>query len=82
MITAEDVARLVRAQLRGRARTDVRLAADTELEQAGLSSLQLAEVVFTLEEEYRVQFDTSRAAGVRTIGDLVSLANESLAREA
>jgi acyl carrier protein len=77
MITAEDVAQLVRAQLRGRARTDVALAADTELEQVGLSSLQLAEVVFTLEEKYEIRFDAARAANVRTIGDLVSVANES-----
>jgi len=78
VITLEEVAGLVRRELRRKLPADVELTSDTRLEALGLSSLQVAEIVFILEEEHEVEFDTSRAAEVKTLGDVVALANEAI----
>lgn len=77
MITLDDVARLVRRELRGKLPADTALTGDTALEDLGLSSLQISEIVFTLEEDHGIEFDTARAADVKTLGDVVSLANDA-----
>jgi len=79
MITLEEVTTLVRRELRGKLQDGTQLDRDTRLEDLGLSSLQVAEIVFTLEEEHEVEFDASRAADVQTLGDVVDVANEALA---
>lgn len=78
MITLDDVARLVRRELRGKLQAETTLDGNTRLEDLGLSSLQISEIVFTLEEDHEVEFDTARAAEVQTLGDVVALANESV----
>jgi acyl carrier protein len=75
LITVDDVARLVRRELRGKLAADHILDETTALADLGLSSLQISEIVFTLEDEHDVEFDTARAAEVRTLGDVVALAN-------
>lgn len=78
MITIEDVAVLVRRELRGKLPADRVLDEDSRLDDLGLSSLQVSEVIFSLEEDHGVEFDTAKAADVKTLGDVVRLANESL----
>jgi acyl carrier protein len=78
MLTIEDVANAIRRELRGKLPDDTSLDEGTYLEDLALSSLQIAEIVFTLEEENGVEFDTARAANMKTLGDLVTLANEAI----
>lgn len=78
MITADEVLGLVKNELRGKLPAE-NIDEHTELNELGLSSLQIAEIVFTLEEEHEVEFDPARAADAHTLGDLVALGNEALA---
>lgn len=82
MITLEDVAVLVRRELRGKLPADRVLDEDTRLDELGLSSLQVSEVIFSLEEDHGVEFDTARAADVKTLGDVVTLANAPIDADA
>lgn len=77
MVTFPDVDVLVRRELRGKS-AGVTLDESTRLEDLGLSSLQVAEIVFSLEEEYDIEFDAAKAADAWTLGALVALANEAL----
>lgn len=77
MITIEQVADAIRNELRGKLPAGITLDGNTRLKDLALSSLQTAEVVFTLEEDNGIEFDTARAADVKTLGDLVELANEA-----
>jgi acyl carrier protein len=78
MIAAVDVCELIRKKLHGRLEEDVVLDENTVFAELGLSSLQLADIVYSIEDRLRIEFDTSRAAEVKTVGDLVRLANGSL----
>ena len=78
MITVEEVSGLIRRELRGKLASDTVLDESTRLEDLGLSSLQVSEIVFTLEENHEVEFDAARAADAQTLGDVVALANEAL----
>jgi len=79
VITVDEVAALVRREMRGKLRADMVLDADTRLDDLGMSSLQVSEVIFSLEERHGFEFDAAKAADVRTVGEVVALANESLA---
>ncbi len=81
MITIEQVADAIRNELRGKLPAGITLDENTRLKDLALSSLQTAEVVFTLEEDNGIEFDTARAADVKTLGDLVELANEAAGAE-
>ena len=81
MVTVEEVAALIRQEARRKLPADTVLEAGTVLSELGLSSLQIADVVFSLEETHDLSFDESRAADVKTLGDVVALANEALAEE-
>lgn len=61
MITTDEVAGLVRQQLRNKVPAGVELRDDTKLENLGLSSLQISDIVFTLEERHDFEFDADRA---------------------
>ncbi len=78
MITVEEVRGAITRQLRGRVPDGVRIEEDTVLEEIGLSSLQISEIVFSLEEAHGFEFDAAKAADMRTLGELVSLANDAL----
>lgn len=80
VVTVSEVETLVRRELRGKS-AEVMIDESTRLEDLGLSSLQIAEIVFSLEEEHEIEFDAARAADVVTMGDLVGLANEALGAE-
>jgi acyl carrier protein len=76
-VTLEEVVELIRRESRGKLPT-AELTVDTRMEDLSLSSLQIAEIVFSLEEEHEVEFDQSRAAEVQTLGDVVALANDAI----
>ncbi len=78
MITIEDVAVLVRRELRGKLPADRVLDESSRLDELGLSSLQVSEVIFSLEEDHGVEFDPAQAADVQTLGDVVRLANSPI----
>jgi acyl carrier protein len=74
-ITLDEVAALIRREMRGKRAKETAIDESTCLKDLGLSSLQIAEIVFTLEEKHGVEFDPARAANAQTLGDLVALAN-------
>lgn len=74
-ISVADVAELARKQLGSKLAPDVHLDADSELEALGLSSLDVTEVFFGIEEQVGVELDPAAAADVKTIGDLVAVVN-------
>lgn len=78
MITVDDVATRVRREMRGKLPAETVITSDTRLDDLGMSSLQVSEVVFSLEEDHGFEFDAARAADLRTVGEVVALANESL----
>ena len=49
------------------------VAADTTLEELGLSSLERVELMMALEEAFQVTIDESRFAAARTVGDFAPL---------
>jgi acyl carrier protein len=81
MITLSEVSELIRKELRGKLPPDTVLEERTQLEALGLSSLQVAEIVFTLEETHDVEFDAARAADVRTLGELIEVGNTTIVEE-
>jgi len=78
MITLDEVARLIRREMRGKLPDGVTLEESTRLDDLGLSSLQISEIVFTLEETHNVEFDAAKAADVNTLGELIAVGNETL----
>jgi acyl carrier protein len=78
MITLEEVAALIRREMRGKLPKDSSIDENTRLDELGLSSLQVSEIVFTLEDEHGMEFDPARAADARTLGDLIALGNEAV----
>jgi len=76
MITVADVCELIRKRQGGKVRADLELDGDTVFDDLGLSSLQIADIVYTIEDRLGIEFDPARAADVKTVGDLVNLANE------
>ncbi len=81
MITVDEVAALVRREMRGKLPDGTIIDENTSMDDLGLSSLQVAEIVFTLEEEHEVEFDPARAADAKTLGDLVALGNEAVSTQ-
>ena len=78
MITLEELSQRIREQRRGKLPGDMTIDGDTLLEDLGLSSLEVSEIVFSLEEEHGVEFDAAKAADVKTVGELITIANEAL----
>jgi len=82
VITIDEVVQLIRRQMRGGIPAGQVIDNNTKLQDLGLSSLQVAEVVFTLEDKHGVEFDPARAADAVTLDDLLALGNEALASQA
>ncbi|MBA0053333.1 acyl carrier protein [Streptomyces sp. AJS327] len=72
MITVAMVCELIEKKLGSKA-ASVTLDADTVFDAVGLSSLQIADIVYTIEDEAGVELDPGQAANVKTVGDLVNL---------
>jgi acyl carrier protein len=77
MSMLDEVVRRVRKQIRAADRS-IKIDESSTLDDLGLSSLQVADVVFSLEEDFELEFDSERAARIKTLGDLVALVDESL----
>jgi acyl carrier protein len=79
MSTFDEVVARVRKQSRvGRS---VKIDETTTLEELGLSSLQVADLIFSLVEDLDIKIDEERAAQLRTLGEFVALLDEALARK-
>jgi acyl carrier protein len=80
LITLEQVITLIRNELRGKLPEDTVIDENSALGDLGLSSLQIAEIVFELEEEHGVEFDAAQAADAKTLGDLIELGNLAITK--
>jgi acyl carrier protein len=78
VITIEEVRERVQGELRGSLPSGVTIDEQTVIEDLGLSSLQISEIVFSLEEDHDVEFDAALAADAKTLGDLLEVANKAL----
>ncbi|MEU7182079.1 acyl carrier protein [Streptomyces celluloflavus] len=76
MITAEEVCVRIAKKLGSKANSYT-LNEDTAFDSVGLSSLQIADIVYTIEDDLEIEFDESKAASVKTVADLVKLAEET-----
>ncbi|MFE5741702.1 acyl carrier protein [Streptomyces celluloflavus] len=76
MITAEEVCVRIAKKLGSKANSYT-LDEDTAFDSVGLSSLQIADIVYTIEDDLEIEFDESKAASVKTVADLVKLAEET-----
>jgi acyl carrier protein len=76
VITSEEVCARIAKKLGSKA-DSYTLGADTAFDSVGLSSLQIADIVYGIEDDLGIEFDESKAAGVKTVADLVALAQES-----
>lgn len=79
VITIDEVDVMIRERVRGKLPSDVAIDSDTVLKDVGLSSLQFADIVFALEERHDVEFDGSKMADVKTLGELLDVANQEIA---
>ncbi len=73
MVTVEEVCDLISKKLGSKA-GKFELGESTAFDEVGLSSLQIADIVYTIEDDHDIEFDPSKAASVKTVGDLVRLA--------
>lgn len=80
IITVDELCDRIRASVRGRRGSELMIGEDTVLVDLGLSSLQIADLLFGLEDALQIEFDPTAAADVRTVGDLAALANAATAR--
>ena len=78
MITIDEVRKRVEHELRGKLPPGVAIDQGTVIKDLGLSSLQISEIVFGLEEDHGVEFDAALAADARTLGDLLVVANQAI----
>lgn len=74
-VALEDVVALLREALKSRRDLSLELGESTRIEDLDLSSLQLADVIFQLEEGKGVRFDGGEVSELSTLGELVALAN-------
>jgi acyl carrier protein len=79
MVTIEQVLALAERQLGGKAPPGG-LSADTSLEEAGMSSLDVTELFFAIEEQVGTELDPTEAAGVKTAAELVDAVNLQVTR--
>jgi acyl carrier protein len=82
LITTEEIETLVRRAIRGKRADQVAIDGNTQLGDLGLSSLQTAEIVFSLEESRGIEFDPARAADAKTVDQLVAVGNAALQERA
>lgn len=76
MITVSTVCALIEKKLGSKA-ADVALDANTSFDSVGLSSLQIADIVYSIEDDAEIELDPSQAANVKTVGALVQLVKDT-----
>ncbi|WP_232791261.1 acyl carrier protein, partial [Streptomyces kanasensis] len=72
VITVATVCSLIEKKLGSKA-AGLTLDENTAFDSVGLSSLQIADIVYTIEDDAEIELDPSEAANVKTVGDLVTL---------
>jgi acyl carrier protein len=78
-ISVDDVAGIVRTQLGGKLADGVVAHPDTDLDELGLSSLDLTETFVAIEELVGRELDPVPASDAKTLGALVAVVNAQLA---
>jgi acyl carrier protein len=81
VITVDEICAKIRKAVRGRA-ADLVIDENSDITDLGLSSLEFADLVYGLEDSMNIELDPAKAANVRTVGDLVGLANEAAEQQA
>ncbi|WP_019631227.1 acyl carrier protein [Actinomadura atramentaria] len=76
-VTVTSIVALIRREAGRSLPPGLTLHADSALDELGLSSLQIANVLFALESRMGLEFDPADALRARTIGGLVEFANAS-----
>ncbi|MCD0448226.1 acyl carrier protein [Actinocorallia sp. API 0066] len=76
MVTTDEVIKLIGKKIRNKS---IELTAATPLDSLGLSSLQISDIVFEIEDAHGFEFNPVKAAGITTIGEIAELANETIA---
>jgi len=79
MSTFDEVVARVRKQ--SRVGSSVKIGETTTLDELGLSSLQIADLIFSLSEDLEIEIDEERASQLRTLGEFAALLDEALARK-
>jgi acyl carrier protein len=74
-LSIEETSLIVRGQLGGKAARTAVIDGDSGLEQLGLTSLDVTEVFFALEERVDIELDPVPASDAKTLGDLVNVVN-------
>jgi acyl carrier protein len=75
VITFDEVCAKIRKTVRGRRAAELVIEEDSQLSDLGLSSLQIADLVYSLEDSLDIVLDPAQAANVHTVGDLVAMVN-------
>ncbi|GAB3210269.1 phosphopantetheine-binding protein [Nocardia tengchongensis] len=71
LITIDDVRFMVREGLAGSISPDDEISEDTRIEDLGLTSLQIAELIMRIEDDLDIDLDSTRLAEVQTVGQLL-----------
>ncbi|MFE4460170.1 phosphopantetheine-binding protein [Nocardia tengchongensis] len=71
LITIDDVRFMVREGLAGNISPDDEISEDTRIEDLGLTSLQIAELIMRIEDDLDIDLDSTRLAEVQTVGQLL-----------
>jgi acyl carrier protein len=79
MTVLDEVVRRVRKESRVDAS---KIDEASTLDELGLSSLQVADIIFSLVDDFNVEIDEERAAQVNTLGELVAILDRALGHRA
>jgi acyl carrier protein len=82
LITVDEVCKMIRKKVRGKRAAELVLDENSVFADLGLSSLQIADLVYGIEDNLGMEFDPVQAADAKTIGDLVRLVNSTAQRQA
>lgn len=76
MTTLDEMTTRIRRVAKG-SLDDREFTESTNLTDLGLSSLQISDLIFTIEEDFEIEFDAEQAAEVKTLGELLELVGKS-----
>lgn len=77
-LALNDVTTMIADQLGSKLTDRSVLVAETSLESLGLTSLDITEVLLSIEEKVGFELDPSAAADIKSIGDIVATVNGQL----
>ena len=82
---AEQLASEIIEKIKAQAGSDKEIGLDTELDELGIHSLELTEIVFDLEESYGIEIDLNTVEAwnsLKTVGDIVESTRALIAAKA